>query len=173
MDPISITPAGPEDAEAIADLSRAAFDAAFAKDNTAENMKLFLDGPFSRERLIAEVLAGGTEYFLARKGRELAGYATLKAGDALPELRGAPARELGRLYTDPAMKGLGIGSKLMQACLDRAARLGAHWLWLGVWEHNLPAQAFYKKWGFDRFSSHVFMVGTDPQTDWLLRRRLV
>jgi ribosomal protein S18 acetylase RimI-like enzyme len=81
-------------------------------------------------------------------------------------------RELGRLYTDPEMKGLGICSKVMQACLDRAAAPGAVWLWLGMWEHNLPAQAFYRKWGFEKFSSHVFMLGADAQTDWLLRRRL-
>ncbi|HEX4384856.1 MAG TPA: GNAT family N-acetyltransferase [Myxococcales bacterium] len=172
METISIARGGPADAGAIADLSRAAFDAAFAADNTPENMKLFMEGPFSRERLMAEVHAGDSEYFIARKGDRLAGYATLRAGDTLPELAGVPARELGRLYTDPEMKGLGIGSKLMQACIDRAVALGAGWLWLGVWEHNAAAFAFYRKWGFERFGSHIFELGTDPQTDWLMRRRL-
>jgi ribosomal protein S18 acetylase RimI-like enzyme len=173
MESIRIVRGGPADAEAIADLSRAAFHAAFAKDNTPENMRLFMEGPYARERLMAEVRAGETEFFLAREGEQILGYATLRAGEALPELAGAPARELGRLYTAPGAKGLGLGSKLMQACLDRAAALGAHWLWLGVWEHNTAAQAFYKKWGFERFSQHIFEVGTDPQTDWLLRRRVV
>jgi ribosomal protein S18 acetylase RimI-like enzyme len=171
MDSIRIERGGAQDAAAIADLSRAAFQAAFAADNTPENMRLFMEGPFARERLMAEVLAGDTEYFLARAGDHLAGYATLRLGEALPELGGEPGRELGRLYTDPAVKSRGIGSKLMQACLDRSAALGARWLWLGVWEHNAPALAFYRKWGFEKFGSHIFAVGNDPQTDWLMRRR--
>ena len=35
-------------------------------------MQLFMEGPFSKQRLIAEVHAGDTEYFLARQGGRLA-----------------------------------------------------------------------------------------------------
>jgi diamine N-acetyltransferase len=45
-------------------------------------------------------------------------------------------------------------------------------IWLGVWEHNVRAQAFYKHMGFEKFSSHIFMVGNDPQTDFLMKKNL-
>ena len=38
-------------------------------------------------------------------------------------------------------------------------------LWLGVWERNPRAQAFYRKSGFADVGSQVFLVGTDAQTD--------
>jgi len=32
---------------------------------------------------------------------------------------------------------------------------------------------FYRKWGFEKFSSHVFMLGGDAQTDWLMKKELL
>ena len=45
-------------------------------------------------------------------------------------------------------------------------------MFLGVWEHNPRAQAFYRKWGFERVGEHVFQMGDDPQIDWWMVRTL-
>lgn len=45
-------------------------------------------------------------------------------------------------------------------------------MWLGVWERNPRAVAFDQKYGFTRVGEHTFVVGEDPQTDWLLARPL-
>ena len=42
---------------------------------------------------------------------------------------------------------------------------GARELWLGVWERNARAQAFYRKHGFRKVGTQIFVVGSDPQTD--------
>jgi ribosomal protein S18 acetylase RimI-like enzyme len=42
-------------------------------------------------------------------------------------------------------------------------------LWLGVWERNRRAIDFYSRFGFQKFGEHVFMVGNDAQTDWLMK----
>ncbi len=42
---------------------------------------------------------------------------------------------------------------------------GAKTLWLGVWERNDRAHAFYEKCGFADVGEHIFLFGTDPQTD--------
>ena len=55
----------------------------------------------------------------------------------------------------------------MKFALDLAKDKRKKRVWLGVWEHNEPAQAFYTHWGFKRFSQHTFQVGSDPQTDEL------
>ena len=49
---------------------------------------------------------------------------------------------------------------------------GFSWAWLGVWEHNTKAQAFYNRYGFEKFSQHRFMVGQKVDTDWLLKKKL-
>jgi diamine N-acetyltransferase len=41
-----------------------------------------------------------------------------------------------------------------------------------VWEFNERAIRFYEKHGFEKFGEHVFMLGNDPQIDWLLKKRI-
>jgi len=53
----------------------------------------------------------------------------------------------------------------MAATVAAARGRGSASLWLGVWERNPRAQAFYKKSGFADVGSHTFFVGTDEQTD--------
>jgi ribosomal protein S18 acetylase RimI-like enzyme len=48
----------------------------------------------------------------------------------------------------------------------------AHTLWLGVWERNERAKAFYRKCGFADVGSQVFVLGTDAQTDRVMVRSL-
>lgn len=45
-------------------------------------------------------------------------------------------------------RGRGIGSALMEACLDWARAAGAHKVVLSVWPHNHAARGLYAKFGF-------------------------
>jgi ribosomal protein S18 acetylase RimI-like enzyme len=46
-------------------------------------------------------------------------------------------------------------------------------VWLGVWERNPKAIAFYKKFGFREVGAHVFPLGSDPQRDVVMARPVV
>ena len=80
--------------------------------------------------------------------------------------------ELERIYVSEAQKGKGLGKLLIEKALERAAFHRNEWLWLGVWEDNLKALAFYKTMGFETFGSHLFMMGDDPQNDFLMRKKI-
>ena len=60
----------------------------------------------------------------------------------------------------------------MRACLDEAQSAGHETIWLGVWERNARAQAFYKKWDFRAVGEHMFQLGSDTQRDILMERAL-
>ncbi len=60
----------------------------------------------------------------------------------------------------------------MSKAVDFAREEKADWLWLGVWQYNFAAQEFYKNWGYERFSEHIFAVGEDEQVDFLLKKKL-
>lgn len=60
----------------------------------------------------------------------------------------------------------------METVLDAARELGGRTLWLGVWERNPRAMAFYRKCGFRDAGSHQFVVGTDSQTDRIMVKQL-
>lgn len=172
MDRIKIRIAKADDAEFIADLSRRTFYDAFAQYNTKENMDLFMERQFSREQLIAEVGTPGTIFLLAELDGHPVGYVKLASSQPPEGLPAGADMEIVRIYSEQHTIGKGVGRALMQASIHQAREQGKPWIWLGVWEHNQRAIDFYRKWGFEKFGEHVFMVGEDPQTDWWMKKKV-
>lgn len=162
----------PDDAEALALLAARSFHAAFGTDNTPDDMEAYIRESFSTERLCAELLDRRNMFLLAFNGASVApaGYAKLRAGETEPSVTGPAPIELHRLYVDSATIGSGVGAALMQASLDAASEAGHQTLWLGVWEHNARAIAFYERWGFAVTGEHEFRLGADLQTDLIMMR---
>jgi ribosomal protein S18 acetylase RimI-like enzyme len=67
-------------------------------------------------------------------------------------------------------KGKGAAHELMNACVDEMVHRGSDVIWLGVWDRNPGAIAFYKKFNFREIGEHVFPLGTDPQRDIVMAR---
>jgi ribosomal protein S18 acetylase RimI-like enzyme len=170
--PLQIRPARPEDAEALAALAARWFRDAFAAENFAEDVEAYVSESFSTERLRAELLDDDNTFLLAFAGKASApdGYAKLRRGEPDPSVTGPEPIELHRLYVDRSAIGSGVGTALMRASLEVARRGGRKTLWLSVWEKNLRAIAFYKRWRFEMTGEHVFRLGSDDQTDLIMQR---
>lgn len=80
------------------------------------------------------------------------------------------AAEIRRFYVDERWHGRGVAQRLMNAALDEVRVLGAKTVWLGVWERNPRAIAFYKKCGFALVGDHEFMFADERQTDLVMTR---
>lgn len=87
-------------------------------------------------------------------------------------MSGSTPGEIHRLYVDRDWHGKGLAPALMDACLQALKVHGSDVVWLGVWEHNPRAIAFYRKFGFAEVGDHVFPVGNDPQRDIIMMRSL-
>ena len=162
-----------EDARLLAELGAHTFSETFAADNTCEDMAAYLASAFSQAQQAKELADAHSLFQIAETNGVALGYAMLRAGDAPPRgVSGNKPIELVRLYVTRASLGSGVGAALMQACISEASRLGCKTLWLGVWEHNLRAQAFYRKWNFHEVGRHVFQLGGDMQTDILMQRSI-
>ena len=172
MTELSIIVAGPEHAELIADLSRKTFFDTFIGSNTKEDMDMFMEVQFTRKALMEEVGAEGNIFLLAYRGVEPVGYARLRESTSPEQLGNLPAIEIARIYTVQNIIGKGVGSALMEKCLEIARQKKKELVWLGVWEHNRRAIDFYIRWGFEKFGEHPFILGTDLQTDWMMFKRL-
>jgi len=169
--PPSIRPAVPRDAAALAQFGARAFAETFAHSTSAENLAAFLAGTYSAERQRAELLDPGIYVAVAEDDHAtgaLAGYVLLRAAPAPSCVHGPAPVELARIYTDSAFVGRGLGHALLEHARAEARRRGFRTLWLGVWEHNARALAFYGRHGFRDVGSHVFRVGADAQTDRLM-----
>ena len=170
QDGVSLREAIPNDAHALAELAEATFRAAFAAQNTAEDMASHCAANYSEALQGAEIARDDYRTFVMESQGRLIAYAQLRDGSAPSCVAGDSPIEIQRLYVDAAWHGRGIAPRLMQACLDAARSQGKKTVWLGVWEQNPRAIAFYTKFGFTYVGTHTFVVGRDPQTDLIMQR---
>jgi diamine N-acetyltransferase len=161
-----------DDIDTLVKISVKTFRDTFAEANTKEDMKLYIANAFSRDQLINEINDPASTFILALDGETVVGYAKLKAEKNRSELNGDDGLEIERIYTLREYLGKKVGKLLMQTCLDIASERGYKLVWLGVWEYNPRAIAFYEKWGFKKFGSHSFLLGNDLQTDLLMKKKL-
>ena len=161
-----------DDAELIADISRRTFHETFGYVNTKENMDKFMNEQFNREKLIKEVTEPGNTFFLAFDNDTPVGYVRMREGKKFPEFENKDSIEIARIYSVNSYLGTGVGEQLMRQCVFIAKELKKEIIWLGVWEKNPRAIAFYTKWGFKKFSDQDFLLGDDLQKDWLLMKKL-
>ena len=171
---IEIRLATTEEAEILAKIGWQSFDEAFADHpaNHPDDMKVYMDEAFSVETIAADLRDEKTVYLIASLATEIAGYAKIKFDAREDGITGENTLELCRLYALDKFIGKGIGKSLMLALIELAKENERDTIWLGVWEFNFRAQAFYKKFGFEKCGEHVFQLGSDPQTDWLMQRKI-
>ena len=162
-----------DDAALIADISQQTFYDTFAADNTAEDMAKFLNEQFTKGRLMLEVGTPENIFLLAYSNGNVAGYVKLREGKKLAALNGMASMEIARIYVVKEFIGKGVGKILMQATLDIAKEKNKNVVWLGVWERNQRAIAFYTSWGFEKFGECDFLLGDDLQHDWLMKKILL
>jgi ribosomal protein S18 acetylase RimI-like enzyme len=170
---ISVWTCNAKDIDTLVSLGIKTFRDTFDEFNTPENMILYINNTFTRKIIEQEMKQPGTVFFLAFDGRKPAGYAKIKASQNPDGLSDASALEIERLYVHKSYLGKRVGYMLMQTCLAFAKKKGYREVWLGVWENNARAISFYERNGFMRFGQHTFMLGTDPQTDWLMKKVLL
>lgn len=169
---IHIRVASEKDLSLLVSLGKDTFLAAFAKDNTKDNMDAYISTAFSSERINEELNDTSSRFFLAYDQQTPVGYAKVRESEEVKDTFDEPAIELERIYIVAGYQGKKIGALLLQTCLNHAKEKNFKWLWLGVWEHNIKALDFYKRWGFEKFGEHPFRLGTDMQTDWLMKKRI-
>lgn len=161
-----------EDIPALRDLAIRIFIDTFSHNNTPENMKAFLEKDYTIENFQKEFTEEDAHCFFIMQHETPAGYLRVRKNNEAESYLGTNTMEIHRLYVDHRFHGQNVGGKLMQQALDIAASKKVDWVWLGVWEKNPRAIRFYEKWGFERFSEHVFQMGDDAQTDWLLKKKM-
>jgi ribosomal protein S18 acetylase RimI-like enzyme len=98
-----------------------------------------LDRPARRQSFERTLDADTAATFVAEAAGLLLGHlgVTLEHGLA----------EIGMMVSDE-YRGQGIGSALMEACIEWCRAKRAHKITLAVWPHNMPGLALYEKFGF-------------------------
>lgn len=172
VDLVTVRRAITADAGALAAFASEAFRDTFGADNTDSDMTAYLASAFGESIQHGEIADPANTVLLAERAGELVGYVHLRDGDVPLLVRETPALEIARLYAGRQWIGAGIGALLMTHALREAAARGKRSVWLGVWERNARALAFYARWGFTDAGAQSFQLGADVQTDRVMVRRV-
>ncbi len=161
------------DAPALAEFAARTFAETFGPDNRPEDMQAHLESAYGIPQQTKELSDPNVITLLAYQARTLVAYAQVRRSTPPPCITLAQPTELQRFYVDRPAYGSGVAQALMAAAKQAAQELGGQHLWLGVWELNPRAIAFYQKMGFVDVGSHHFYLGADRQNDRVLVARLV
>lgn len=172
MGSIIINQAFLEDWETLQTIGKETFSETFSGDNSKEEMDLYLEKSFNKEKLTDELNNSDSFFFIAWEEDNPIGYLKLNSGNAQTELQDKTSLEIERIYVRSSYHGKKVGQLLYDKALNVAKEQRKTYIWLGVWEENLRAVNFYKKNGFVEFDKHIFRLGNEEQTDLMMKKIL-
>src|SRR5579862_113706 len=160
------------DAVPLSSFAAARFRETYASTSAPADLEAHITTHLRPEVQAAEIAAVRSRTLLAEVRGTLAGFAQIVRGPLHPVLQegtadGAIGLEIRRFYVAPEWHGRGVAQQLMSACLAAEPRDAP--MWLGVFASNLRAIAFYTKCGFDVVGETTFVMGSDPQRDFVMR----
>jgi len=155
----------PKDLNPLLKIAKETFVDAFEKENDPEDFKAYITSAFSENQLKNELLNPDSSFYFAYLDKELVGYFKLNEREAQNEHFEFSSIGLERIYVLNAFQNQGLGKQLLFKAIAIAQLMNVSFLWLGVWEKNIPAIRFYERHGFQKFDKHPYYIGNDKQQD--------
>lgn len=169
---ITIRACTSDDLHKLREISIETFTDTFGDENKPEHLNAYLERAYNLPQLEQELAHACSQFYFAHLDGELAGYLKVNIEDAQSEEMGAEAFEVERIYVRKHFQKAGLGKNLMEKAIELAKKQNKKSIWLGVWEKNKNALAFYERMGFVRAGEHSFYMGDDEQIDYIMVKRL-
>ena len=161
------------DFDVLRELSIRTYYETFAHLNTKEDMDAYLNDAFNVERFSKELTDPNCAFYFLYCDEQITGYLKLNEAPSQTDINDFSSLEIERIYVVSEFQGEGLGKYLMEQAISIAVERKKEYAWLGVWEKNEKAIRFYKKNGFYEIGTHIFVMGADVQTDFVMRRDLL
>ena len=159
-----------DDVPLLCRLGAATFRETYRAISDPRDVDEYADEHFTPDRVAAWFRKPCARTLLAFVDGAAAGYAHLRHARVPACVADRKAIELSRLYLLGTAQGGGLGSALMEALLAQAAELEAKTIWLGAYDRNVRALAFYARRGFVQVGTHEFEFGGRIYADPVLTR---
>lgn len=161
MENILIRPIQPGDNVAMANIIRRSLEefgankpgTVYYDDSTDHLFELFQSTPRSA-------------YFIAEKEGVLLGGAGIFPTEGLP----AGTCELVKMYLSPSARGMGLGRKMINRCLEEAAKVGFNSVYLETMPELKKAVSVYEKFGFEYLTAPMGNSGHNGCDIWMLKK---
>ncbi|MNJ59672.1 Protease synthase and sporulation negative regulatory protein PAI 1 [compost metagenome] len=162
-----------KDLRQLQEISYETFKETFKHQNSPENMNAYLDSAFNLKKLENELSNISSQFFFTYFNDEIAGYLKVNTNDAQTEVMGDESLEIERIYIKNKFQKHGLGKCLLDKAIEIAIECKKIKVWLGVWQKNENAIAFYKKMCFVQNGAHSFFMGDEEQLDFIMTKTLI
>jgi ribosomal protein S18 acetylase RimI-like enzyme len=162
-----------EDSRELQEISYETFNETFKHQNSPEHINAYLERAFDLNQLEKELANSSSQFFFVCFNNEVAGYLKVNTDDAQSEAMGDESLELERIYIKNRFQKHGLGKYLLNKAMEIAIERKKKKIWLGVWEKNENAIAFYHKKGFVQTGVHSFYMGDEEQVDLIMTKTLL
>jgi diamine N-acetyltransferase len=159
-----------EDLRTLQEISYETFNETFKDQNSPENMNAYLERAFNLRQLEKDLSKIYSQFFFVYFNNEVAGYLKVNINDAQSEEMDDESLEIERIYIKSKFQKHGLGKYLLNKAMEIAMESNKKKIWLGVWEKNENAIAFYKKMGFVQTGAHSFYMGDEEQIDFIMTK---
>lgn len=161
-----------ENANELQKISVDTFTETFKEHNSPEHLAAYLKKAYNLDALEQELANPSSHFFFVYWTQEIAGYLKVNTDEAQTEAMGSGSLEVERIYVKKHFQKHGLGKALLNKAIEIALDEKKKAIWLGVWEDNTDAIAFYQKKGFVQTGSHSFFMGDDEQVDLIMTKTL-
>lgn len=174
---MTIRPATPHDAAALARLAAITFPLACPPDALPQSIADFIATNLSESSFVRYLSDTERDLFVDEADGVFVGYSMVVYGlptdaDVAASVTARPTAELSKLYVRGEHHGGGIAAALVEAAVTAATHRGAVSMWLGVNQQNARANRFYEKAGFALVGTKKFLVGARYEDDYVRERML-
>lgn len=167
---IKIKKCNRDDLQILQEISIETFNDTFKDQNSPENMKAYVERAFNAKQLEKELSTTSSEFFFVYFNEVVAGYLKVNTNEAQSEEMDDKSLEIERIYIKNKFQKQGIGKYLLNKAIEIAMERNKKKIWLGVWERNENAIAFYETMGFVHTDSHSFYMGDEEQIDLIMTK---
>ena len=161
-----------EDWQIIKEIAKSTFVITYQHKNDPIDFNKYVEQAFTNEKIQEELSNPHSYFFLLKEENKAIGYFKLNEFNAQTDFKQRDNLEIERIYLRKEEQGRGLGRKMIQKAIDFAKAKNKEKIWLGVWDQNPDAIAFYERMGFKKVGTHIFRIGEDDQTDYVMELSL-
>jgi diamine N-acetyltransferase len=169
-DDVRLREAGTDDALRLSVLAIQVFLDTYATNGIRDALAREVLSTYTQSGFADAVSAPGNRIVVAEREGHLIGFAQVTIGATHELAPNGVQSELLRLYVQERFTVQGVGTRLLAAAEDTAARAGSSVLWLTPWVHNHRALAFYARRGYADYGLCYFRFEGETHENRLLAK---
>jgi diamine N-acetyltransferase len=139
----------------------------YATEGVSPVIARYVLSEFAPERFAALLTESSSGVFVAEQGKNVLGYAVVRASAACP-ISSVSGAELATLYVQEPFLGKGVGALLLKHVEGWAAERMRAPIWLKTNSQNGRAIAFYAKHGYTKVGITFFEFGNEKHENVVL-----